>query len=279
MTKRLLIAACLFFAAAVCAAQERSTVRVPTPFVENGAPVTLEMVVYKPEGAGPFPAVMFNHGSTGIGNDPSLFKQTWAPERLANWFTQRGWLVAFPQRRGRGQSDGLYDEGFTAKRDHYSCEPALALAGFEHALADLEAAVAWLQRNPDVDARRMDIAGWSRGGILAIAYAGTRPGVFQGAINFVGGWMSDKCPGNTADAINPVTFRRGAAFSQPTLWLYGEKDSFYAIAHSRKNFEAFTEAGGKGSFKAFDLEPGTNGHMLHTQPALWGPAVEAYLAQ
>jgi hypothetical protein len=91
--------------------------------------------------------------------------------------------------------------------------------------------------------------------------------------------MSDKCPGNTADAINPVTFKRGAAFPQPTLWLYGEKDSYYAIAHSRKNFEAFTEAGGKGSFKSFDLEPGMNGHMLYTQPALWGPAVEAYLAQ
>lgn len=279
MTKRLFIAACFFFAAAICAAQERSSVRVPTPFVENGAPVTLEMVVYKPEGAGPFPAVMFNHGSTGFGNDPSLFKQTWAPEHLARWFTQRGWLVGFPQRRGRGQSDGLYDEGFTARRDHYSCEPTLALAGFEHALADLDAAVAWLQRNPDVDAKRMDIAGWSRGGILAIAYAGTRPGVFQGAINFVGGWMSDKCPGNTADAINPVTFKRGAAFPQPTLWLYGEKDSYYAIAHSRKNFEAFTAAGGKGSFKSFDLEPGMNGHMLYTQPALWGPAVEAYLAQ
>ncbi|MDQ0083411.1 dienelactone hydrolase [Variovorax boronicumulans] len=279
MKKLVFLAASLIFAAASCWAQEHSTVRVPTPFVEGSAPVTLEMVIYRPEGAGPFPTVVFNHGSTGIGNDPALFKDTWAPERLARWFTQRGWLVAFPQRRGRGQSDGLYDEGFTPKREHYSCDPVLSLAGFDHALADLDAAVAWLQKNPDVDTKRMEIAGYSRGGILAIAYAGTRPGVFQGVINFVGGWMSDQCPDNTADAINPVSFRRGAAFPRPTLWLYGEKDSFYAVAHSRKNFEAFTTAGGKGTFETFALEPGVNGHMLVAQQGLWGPAVEAYLAK
>ena len=214
-----------------------------------------------------------------MGNKPALFKDTWAPERLAKWFTQRGWLVAFPQRRGRGQSDGLYDEGFTPKREHYSCDPALSLAGFDHALADVDAAVSSLQKNPDVDTKRMEIAGHSRGGILAIAYAGTRPGVFQGAINFVGGWMSDQCPDGTADAINPVSFTRGAAFPRPTLWLYGEKDSFYAMAHSRKNFEAFTAAGGKGTFETYALEPGTNGHMLIVQQGLWGPAVEAYLAK
>lgn len=279
MKKLVFLAASLIFAAASCWAQEHSTVRVPTPFVEGSAPVTLEMVIYRPEGAGPFPTVVFNHGSTGIGNNPALFKDTWAPERLARWFTQRGWLVAFPQRRGRGQSDGLYDEGFTPKREHYSCDPVLSLAGFDHALADLDAAVAWLQKNPDVDTKRMEIAGYSRGGILAIAYAGTRPGVFQGVINFVGGWMSDQCPDNTADAINPVSFRRGAAFPRPTLWLYGEKDSFYTVAHSRKNFEAFTTAGGKGTFETFALEPGVNGHMLVAQQGLWGPAVEAYLAK
>jgi hypothetical protein len=53
----------------------------------------------------------------------------------------------------------------------------------------------------------------------------------------------------------------------------------HAVAHSRKNFEAFTTAGGKGTFKTFALEPGVNGHMLVAQQGLWGPAVEAYLAK
>lgn len=279
MKKLVVLAAALLVAVSTSWAQVRSTARVPTPFTEGGAPVTLEMVIYKPEGAGPFPTVLFNHGSTGMGDTPSLFKETWAPEKLARWFTQRGWLVAFPQRRGRGQSDGQYDEGFTPKRDRYSCDPTPSLAGFDRALADVDAAAVWLQQNPDVDAKRMEIAGWSRGGILAVAYAGTHPDVFQGAINFAGGWISDQCPLNTADAINPVSFRRGAAFVRPTLWLYGEKDPYYALAHSRKNFEAFIDAGGRGSFETFKLPPGVNGHLIFTQQDLWGPAVEAYLAK
>ena len=58
---------------------------------------------------------MFNRGYTGMGNNPQLFTQTWAPERVVAWFTSRGWLVAFPQRRGRGGSDGLYDVAHSRK--------------------------------------------------------------------------------------------------------------------------------------------------------------------
>lgn len=258
-------------------AQGRSVVRIATPFVEAGKPVTLEMVIYKPDGTGPFPTVMFNHGSTGIGNDPSLFRHTWAPQSLAHWFTERGWLVAFPQRRGRGQSDGLYDEGFNPQRSRYSCDPVLSLAGLEHALSDLDAAAAWLKASPEVDPTRMVIAGQSRGGILAVAYAGSRPDVSQGVINFVGGWMSERCGASDAKAINTVTFKRGAGFTKPMLWLYAENDSYYSMAHSRTNFAAFTSAGGKGNFESYSLKPGVNGHLLFLEHELWGKAVEDYL--
>src|SRR5690606_20366616 len=50
---------------------------VTTRLIEQGEPVDLEMVVYTPAGPGPHPTVMFNHGSTGFGNDPSLFTLTW----------------------------------------------------------------------------------------------------------------------------------------------------------------------------------------------------------
>ncbi len=42
-------------------------------------------------------------------------------------------MVAFPQRRGRGQSDGLYDEGFKPDRSSYSCQEDLTLGGAERA--------------------------------------------------------------------------------------------------------------------------------------------------
>jgi hypothetical protein len=60
--------------------------------------------------------VVINHGSTGEGTDPTLFRNTWHDLGLADFLNERGWLVAFPQRRGRGKSDGLYDEGFSPER-------------------------------------------------------------------------------------------------------------------------------------------------------------------
>lgn len=271
------LAAALQFAAAQADAQERIVEHAPTAFHELGQPVRLEVVIFKPPGAGPFPTVVFNHGSTGRGDDPALFGLTWTSEPLARFFNDRGWLVAFPQRRGRGNSGGLYDEGFEPDRSRYSCTPALSLAGLERALQDLDAAVAQLQDRPDVDRRKMIVGGQSRGGILAVAYAGTRPAPFRAAINFVGGWMSDRCP--HPEAINTATFRRAGAARVPTLWLYGEHDAFYGIAHSRANFDAFVAAGGVGTFLAYDLGPGADGHGLIRRPDLWQAAVASFIGR
>jgi hypothetical protein len=47
-----------------------------------------------------------------------------------------------PQRRGRGRSDGLYDEGFSAdRRQGYTCDFAKSLSGAERALDDIGAAI------------------------------------------------------------------------------------------------------------------------------------------
>lgn len=259
------------------AAPLKATERIPTPFTENGKPVTLEVVIYKPAGNGPFPALMFNHGSTGSGDNPVLFTSTYTSASLARYFTDKGWLVAFPQRRGRGKSDGLYDEGFETNRSRYSCDAQLSLPGLERALTDLDATYSYLATRPDVDSKRLLIGGQSRGGIAASVYAGTRPAQFAGVVNFVGGWVSDRC--SSAAAVNTVSFRRAAAFASPMLWLYGENDPFYRITHSKSNFEAFTQAGGKGSFKVFDAGSGRNGHGIISQSDLWRSAMDDYLKQ
>jgi dienelactone hydrolase len=255
----------------------RSTVRAPTPFVENGRPIEFEIVLFTPPGAGPFPTLMFNHESTGNGSDPSLFKVTFESETVAHFFAERGWLVAFPQRRGRGASDGLYDEGFNANRTAYSCEQAIALAGAARALADLDAAVDYLRNRADVDTTRMLVAGTSRGGILSVAHIARRPDVYLGAINFVGGWLGEGCGDHAA--VNQMLFQSGASFPGPSLWLYAARDSFYSLPYSRVNFDAFAAAGGFGSFKTYTRAAGLNGHFLINDPVLWGADVEAYIAQ
>lgn len=259
----------------------RSIERLPTPWVgDDGRAQTLEAVVYRPLGAkGALPTVVFNHGSTGAGNRPEWFGFTWTSPEVAEYFTAQGWQVVFPQRRGRGKSDGLYDEGFGSTRSAgYSCEPARSLPGLDRAMADLDVVMAHLQQRPDVDRARLLIGGVSRGGILSVAYAGTRPAMFLGVVNFVGGWLGDACR-EAAVAVNRNGFTRGAAFARPTLWLYGEHDAYYLLEHSRASFDAFRAAGGQGRFVGYALPTGQDGHGIHNHPPLWQADLDGYMEQ
>ena len=118
------------------------------------------------------------------------------------------------------------------------------------------------------------IGGQSRGGILAVAYAGQRPEQIKGVINFVGGWLGARR--STASLINQDLFQRGARYPGETIWLYGDDDPFYPLSHSRENFAAFQKAGGKGTFHEFP-PPDAGGHRIVDYPDLWAPVVEAYL--
>ena len=255
------------------AAQERAMV----PVTIDGEPVKLATITYKPPGNGPFPTLIFHHGSTGRGRDPALFERPYDPRLLAAWFTARGWAVILPQRRGRGGSEGTYDEGFAPDRAQgYSCEPARALAGVERALDDLDAITPLLLAQPFVDRERVAIGGVSRGGILAVAWAGRQPEVPRAVINFAGGWLGERCP--ASDAVNAELFRRGSAFKRSTLWLYAYNDSLHSLRHSRVNFAAFRAAGGKGAFREFTPPEGMDGQQIAAVPDLWTEALEGYLA-
>lgn len=251
-------------------------VQLQTDLIEDGKAINLETVVFKPAGAGPFPLAVVNHGSTGAGTDTAAFTKTWSNPWFAEALNERGWMVAFPQRRGRGKSDGLYDEGFAAERSAgYTCEATRSLAGADRALEDIHAAVGALRQRADVNAVPILLAGNSRGGILSAAYAGLHPKQSHAVINFVGGWISDNC--DSADEINQSLFTLAAKNKRETLWLYGKDDSFYSMQHSRKNFKVFQQAGGKGDFIETTVRGENNGHWIMSIPPLWQNPVKNYL--
>lgn len=254
----------------------RSDERIPTPFLEDGAPVSLEAVVFQPLTGQRWPTVVFNHGSTGSGDDQSLFTQTFTHKPLTEFFIERGWQVIFPQRRGRGLSDGLYDEGFRPDRSAYSCVAAESLPGAERALNDLDAITEWVRMRADVDTTQMVLGGTSRGGILSVAFMERRPDVYLGAINFVGGWIAEGCGDHRT--INETLFNESALANVPSLWMYAANDSFYSLAYSRSLFDAYEAAGGIAAFETFTRASGLNGHFLINDPALWGPVVDENLA-
>jgi dienelactone hydrolase len=237
--------------------------------------VHLNMCIYQPVTPGPRPTLVFNHGSTGSGTDPQRFTQPIDEPHVARLFVQHGWAVILPARRGRAHSDGVYDEGFERDRSlGYTCDPPQSLAGADRALADIAAAIAAIQTFPFVDHHKIVIGGQSRGGILSVAYAGLHPEQIRGVLNFVGGWLGTGCP--TASHINQTLFRRGAAYPGETLWLYGDGDPFYPLAHSRENFVAFRNAGGNGTFQTLQ-PPEENGHRLVAYPEVWESTVRTYL--
>ena len=61
--------------------------------------LTLKGFLYKPEGAGPFPAIIWNHGSEKLpGQQPDL----------ARFYTSKGFVFFLPHRHGHGRSPGAY---------------------------------------------------------------------------------------------------------------------------------------------------------------------------
>jgi len=244
------------------------------PVTVDGERVRLEMRVYTPATAPPSPTLVFNHGSTGRGTNPESFTRSIDFPEVARFFVARGWAVVIPARRGRGGSEGQYDEGFAPNRSAgYACDPVLSVDGAERGLRDVQAAMEAIVAMPFVDRTRVVIGGQSRGGILSVAYAGQHAEQVKGVINFVGGWNGSRC--QYAATINQGLFVRGARFPGDTLWLYGDDDTFYPLSHSRANFAAFQAAGGRGTFHELPSEFG--GHFIWRRPDRWGPLVEDYL--
>jgi dienelactone hydrolase len=124
--------------------------------------LTLVGFLFKPDGPGPFPALVWNHGSEkNPGTSPQF-------DAVAAIFVPAGYVVFAPMRRGHGYSEGPYimDQLRRAR------EPALAvrLLEGEH-LDDQLAGLAYVKSLPYVDPRRLVAAGCSFGGIQTLLAA------------------------------------------------------------------------------------------------------------
>src|SRR5712671_8026104 len=108
--------------------------------------ITLHGVLYKPEGTGPFPAVIYNHGSA-----PGMMSEQ-AFAALGPVFASHGWVFFGPYRRGQGlsASAGPYigDQIAAAEQTGGISAGAAALVRIletDH-LNDQLAALAWLRQ-------------------------------------------------------------------------------------------------------------------------------------
>lgn len=248
------------------------------PVTIDGERVKLAVRVATPAGPGPFPTLIFHHGSTGGGTDPSTFATPYYPKPLVDWFTARGWAVVLPSRRGRGGSQGLYDEGFSQDRSKgYTCDEERLLAGAMRGLRDIEAITPVIMALPFVDERQVVVGGHSRGGTLAMLWASRHPNAAWAVLNFSGGWRSTSCP--TATAVNQALFDDNPARTPSSLWIYGEHDSLFPLPHSRANFDAFKANGGDAEFATVTPPHGVDGHQIVDLPDLWEGIVSKFFVE
>jgi carboxymethylenebutenolidase len=139
----------------------------------------LKAFLWKPVGPGPFPAVLFNHGSGGADAAHTAgMPITEAGQRLAPLFLKHGYAFLYPFRRGQGLSadQGPFMQNLLqreeATRGKYARRHLQFLLLTQEHLDDVMAALAFLKTVPGIDVRRLAVAGHSFGGQLALLAAG-----------------------------------------------------------------------------------------------------------
>jgi dienelactone hydrolase len=114
----------------------------------------LNALVYRPEGAGPFPAVIGLHGCGGVNNAAGTLTtryQDWG-QRLS----RAGFVVIFPDSygsRGLGSQCSVRNRTVRVDRER---------------VTDVEATRLWLQGQSWIAPERISLLGWSNGAIAAL---------------------------------------------------------------------------------------------------------------
>src|SRR5215471_7208269 len=225
--------------------------------------LVLHGFLYKPQGNGPFPAILYNHGSE---QNPGL------KPALGDFFSTRGYVFFVPHRRGHGRSphdsvvESLYAQGAAGR-----------IALHETHLEDQLAALAYLKQLSDVDPQKIAVAGCSYGGIqtvLAVEANAQQKLGLRAAIDFAGGamsWRSFSLRDRMVSAVRKATV--------PVLFIQAEND--YDLGPSRTLARELEQLGKPHKLLIFPPYGNTHaeGHGVFCSQGMmvWGPAVSSFL--
>jgi dienelactone hydrolase len=240
----------------------------------GGKKISLEATIFKPDGNGPFPLLVMSHGSTrgGEAERHSMKRSRFVFQ--SREFVNMGFAVIIPMRRGYGNSEGGWAEGYG------SCShPMYHKAGLEGA-KDLIAAVQYMKKLPYVDGKRVVLAGYSTGGFASVAAASIGFDGLVGVINFSGVRGTPKPDFICQEHLLIDTMGKyGSTSRVPTLWYYSENDHYIPQSVARKMFDAYTKAGGRGDL-VMQAAFGEEGHLIFIKREgmkYWMPVAKNFL--
>ncbi len=160
--------------------------RGPDTVTVHSGGLLLRALLWRPVGRGPFPAVLFNHGSYSAG-DPLKPSE---PAALGPVFSRHGYVFLFFCRRGVGLSadQGTADGDLMARAlaaQGQAGRNRVQLQLLEDELHEVLDGLAFLRALPGVDRDRVAVAGHSFGGSLTILLAAREP-TLRAAVAFSG---------------------------------------------------------------------------------------------
>lgn len=227
--------------------------------------INLETTIYKPEGSGPFPVAIINHGKAY--GDPR-FQSRYRPAAAARYFMNRGYAVVVPMRQGFSKSGGSYIGGGCNVESNGRVQAD-----------DVKAVLDYVTAQPWTDKQNIVVLGQSHGGWTTLALgAQNYPGV-KALVNFAGGLRQESCAG-WEGALARSAAAYGKETSVPSLWFYGDNDSYFNTDTFNAMFGRYTAAGGQARLIAFG-KFGSDSHAMFGARAgasIWQPEVSRLLA-
>src|SRR5471030_2801945 len=224
--------------------------------------------IFKPAGNGPFPVVLYNHGSA-----PGMLNSQ-ASNVIGPLFASKGWIFFMPYRRGQGLSSeaGPYilDEIKAAQQRggmKGASETMVRLLSTEQ-LEDQLSAFAWLRTQSFVQQGRIAVAGNSFGGIETVLGAASLP--YCAAIVASGGAES----WDESSELQQVMKAAARMANSPMLFFQAAND--FNLAPSEVLLLERKKAGKQGDVKTYPAfgKSASEGHSFaYRGSAIWFPDV------
>ena len=242
----------------------------------------IPVLVTRPQGKGPWPAVVLVHGG------PYVRGEEWGFSSDTQFLASRGYLVIQPEFRGStGYGDTLFKAGWR--------QWGLGMQD------DVTDATRWAIAQGLADPKRIAIAGASYGGYAAMMGLVKEPALYRAGINWVGvtdiglmyeiGWsdfMGDKwmrygmpklIGHQTRDAEQLAAtspLQQASRITQPVLLAYGELDRRVPLPHGTKLRNALKSSGNK-NVEWVEYEGEGHGWVLMQNTVDFWSRVETFL--
>ena len=235
----------------------------PDTVVVRSGSLTLHGLLWKPDGPGPFPAVLYNHGS---GPQSDLTR----PARIGPAFARHGYVVLYLFRRGAGLSadQGTDSEELMNRAMAESGQAgrnAVQLRLLDAELNDVQSGLVFLRARSDVDTSRVAVVGFSFGGQLTLLAAERDAGVRAAVVFGVAAGSWDGSPKLRERLLSAV--RRTSA---PIFFISAAND--YSVSAGRALAAEMARAGRSHALKLYPAVGSTpkEGHdFIHQRVSAW----------